>query len=54
MDDVMSCGRYPKEVVDGIYEIATKYRTPEYPIGVTNQASFDELKLFAERYSKTQ
>jgi hypothetical protein len=52
LDDVMSGDRYPKEVVDGLYEIAAKYRTPEYPIGVSNPASFEELRLFAERYTE--
>lgn len=53
LDDVMSGGQYPKEVVDGIYEISSRYCTPEYPVGIANPASFEELRLLAEQYCET-
>lgn len=50
LDDVVSSGRYPKGVTDRLYEISQKYRTPEYPVGVSNPESFDDLRLLASEH----
>lgn len=52
IDDIVSCGRYPRAVTDRLYELSQKYQTSEYPIGISNPASFDELKLLARDYSE--
>lgn len=50
LDDVMSNGRFPKQVTDRLFEISSRYRTPEHPTGVTNPASFNDLRLLAAQF----
>jgi hypothetical protein len=52
LDDVMSSGRYSKDVLDAIYQIHDKYRTNEYPVGISNPECFNELKKVGERFSE--
>lgn len=50
LDDVVSGGGYPKELEDRIYQISVRFRTPEYPIGTDNPASFKELRKLIDDY----
>lgn len=51
IDDIISSGHYPAEVVDRILNLSHKYRTNEYPVGISNPECFDELSLIAREYS---
>ena len=50
LDDVVSSGHYPEAAVSKIVAISSKYRTPEYPVGIVNPDSYDELKKVAEEF----
>jgi len=52
LDDLLSWSPTPEQeekAVAPLLEIHERYRSAEYPIGVTNPASFDEIRALAER-----
>jgi len=52
LDDLISRRKYgsrTEEFVRPLMRISDKYRTPEYPIGISNPASFDEIRELAEQ-----
>ena len=50
IDDIMSNGKYPLEVIEAIADIETRYRSADYRIGVSNPASFEELRELGKLY----
>lgn len=52
IDDVMSIGRFPREVTDRIYDISRRYSSPDYPIGISNPDSFTELRSIADEFPR--
>ena len=52
IDDLMSWSPTPQQEAKAIaplLDIHERYRSTEYPIGVRNPASFDEIRTLAER-----
>jgi hypothetical protein len=43
IDDLLSDGSCPQDTIDKILFIEEKYRNDDYPIGISNPASFQEL-----------
>lgn len=50
MDDIISIGRYPDEVVQAILAIEKQNRSSRYKFGLSNPASFPALRALAARY----
>jgi len=52
LDDLMSRSPTPeqeKEAIAPLLDIHERYRSDEYPIGVSNPACFSEIRALAER-----
>ena len=52
IDDLMSWSPTPEQeekAIAPLLDIHERYRSPEYPIGISNPASFVEIRALAER-----
>jgi hypothetical protein len=49
MDDLISGGSTPQEIVDEVIEINERFRSAEHPIGVENPDAFAEIRALAVR-----
>jgi hypothetical protein len=50
LDDLVSLGRADLEdVAQEVVAISSRYRTPEYPVGISNPDADAELRAVAER-----
>jgi hypothetical protein len=52
VDDLISWSPTPKqeeEAIKPLLDISERYRSDAYPIGVSNPASFNEIRALAER-----
>jgi hypothetical protein len=52
IDDLMSWSPTPEQeekAIAPLLEIHERYRSSEYPIGISDPASFDEIRALAER-----
>ena len=52
IDDLMSWSPTPEQeekAITPLLDIHERYRSAEYPIGISNPTSFDEIRALAER-----
>jgi hypothetical protein len=52
IDDLMSWSPTPEQeekAIAPLLDIHERYRSADYPIGISNPASFDEIRALAER-----
>ena len=52
VDDLMSWSPTPEQqekAIEPLLDIHERYRSAEYPIGISNPASFEEIRELAER-----
>ena len=52
VDDLMSWSPTPEQeekAITPLLDIHERYRSAEYPIGISNPASFDKIRALAER-----
>lgn len=50
IDDIVSSGKFPDEVVEAIANIEKKYRYDGYTLGISNPDSFEELLTVAQNH----
>lgn len=50
IDDIISSGNFSAEIITRIVDIEQRYRSKTFKVGISNPASYVELRQLADQY----